>query len=282
MRTTLVPAKVLDQVKRYRALYQAARDLRMVLGRMLPPRRVPGIEGRVHHNDFMLMSTSADGVSGYRDGALDVIDNIEHVLDECGRTVDDVDNWLDFGCGYGRVIRFLLRRVPPHRVSGVDVIGDAVGFCAREFGVWASLVGSDFDTIELGEFDFVFAISVMTHIPPDAAVAFLRFIRRATKPGGIAMFTTQGEACLHDIAGQFSPRYADRAATIRESYARDGMAYVPYGYYKDDRYGLSWYSREFVDDNLCKISHGDMRRVWYRPDGLHPGHQDVHAFRRTG
>ena len=282
MRTTLVPAKVLDQVKRNRALYQAARDIRMAAGRMLPPRCVPGIEGRVHYNDFMLMSTSTDGVNGYRDGALDVIANIEHALDECGRTFDDVDSWLDFGCGYGRVIRFLLRRVPPHRVSGVDVIGDAVGFCAREFGVWASLVGSDFDTIELGEFDFVFAISVMTHIPPDAAVAFLRLIQRTTKPGGIAMFTTQGEACLQDIAGQFSPRYAQGAAAIRESYARDGMAYVPYGYYKDDRYGLGWYSRDFVDDHLNRISHGDMRRVCYRPDGLHPGHQDVHAFRRTG
>ena len=43
--------------------------------------------------------------------------------------------WLDFGCGYGRVIRFLVERVPPDRIWASDVAHEAVDFCRSEFGV---------------------------------------------------------------------------------------------------------------------------------------------------
>jgi hypothetical protein len=46
-------------------MYQAARAVRMRLGRIAPPRRYDGIPGRVHLNDFMLSDTSPEGIDQY-------------------------------------------------------------------------------------------------------------------------------------------------------------------------------------------------------------------------
>src|SRR5687768_11405389 len=135
MRTKIVPDGVLDALKRNQRLYQAARRLRMQIGRVVPPRRLEGIPGRVHFNDFMLEDTTPTGVERYRERALNVIRLIERSLDSAGRSFDDIRSWLDFGCGYGRVVRFLVQRTDKDRVHGSDVIEEAVDFCAREFGV---------------------------------------------------------------------------------------------------------------------------------------------------
>src|SRR5688500_6634156 len=130
MRTKLLPDVALDALKRHAWAYQGARKLRMAMGRVVPPRRFEGINGRVHFNDFMLEDDSPKGVEAYRTRALNVIGLIDRSLEVVGRDLRDVRSWLDFGCGYGRVIRFLVQRVDPDRVYATDVIEEAVEFCA--------------------------------------------------------------------------------------------------------------------------------------------------------
>ena len=52
--TKVLPATLLDRVKRSPLVYQVARRVRFAVGSMLGARTVPGIPGRCHYNDFML------------------------------------------------------------------------------------------------------------------------------------------------------------------------------------------------------------------------------------
>jgi hypothetical protein len=77
----------------------------------------------------MLEDDSPEGVEAYGTRALNVIGLIDRSIEAGGRDVGDVRSWLAFGCGYGRVIRFLVQRVDPDRVYATDVIEEAVEFC---------------------------------------------------------------------------------------------------------------------------------------------------------
>src|SRR5207244_10823260 len=97
------------------------RTRRCAIGHLVPPRRFDGIPGRVHFNDFMFIDSSSEEIASYAERGRNVIALIEETLAAAGKKIEDFERWLDFGCGYGRVLRFLLERVPPERVSASDV-----------------------------------------------------------------------------------------------------------------------------------------------------------------
>jgi SAM-dependent methyltransferase len=121
---------VADTVKRNAHVHRATRRMRRSVGRLVPPRRVRGIPGRVHFNDFMFTTLTGADAESYRERALNVIANLEQTLAAAGKTFDDIQRWLDFGCGYGRVIRFLVERVPAQRAFACDVVREGVDFAA--------------------------------------------------------------------------------------------------------------------------------------------------------
>lgn len=280
MRTKLLPDFALDRLKRHTWAYQSARKLRMAMGRAVPPRKLEGLDGRVHFNDFMLVDDSPEGVETYRTRALNVIGLIDRSLEAAGRSVGDVRRWLDFGCGYGRVLRFLVQRVDPDRVYASDVIDEGVEFCASEFGVHPLHSTAALRDLDLGRFDFLYAISVLTHLDEENETAMMEFLHRSLEPGGIALFTTHGQWSLDhlDFYGEiYVEMHDDLARRVRER----GLAYVPYHHYAGDDYGMTWHSAEYVQSRMAEL-HGDsMRLLFFEPHGL-DHHQDVFAYQRVG
>jgi 2-polyprenyl-3-methyl-5-hydroxy-6-metoxy-1,4-benzoquinol methylase len=110
-----------------------------VAGRWLSPglltRQIDGIPGRVHVDDQMYRSDAPEHVRHYVEDAQSAMGNIRESLAAAGRSLDDVQACLDFACGYGRVTRWLVRALPPERVTAADTDRQAVRFCAHEFGV---------------------------------------------------------------------------------------------------------------------------------------------------
>src|SRR5215211_3277692 len=119
----LLPQRLVQAVKRRPLLHRAVRRARTAVGGLLPPREFPGIPGRIHPNDFMFDHASPEEVASYAERAGNVIANIEASLAAGGRSFADVERWVDFGCGYGRVIRFLVER---NSQALLRVIGDAL------------------------------------------------------------------------------------------------------------------------------------------------------------
>ena len=206
-------------VKRHPRLHRAARRARSAFGHLVPPRSFDGIPGRVHFNDFMFLDSSPEEVASYAERARNVLALIEETLAAAGKTFDDVDRWLDFGCGYGRVLRFLVERVPAERISATDVIEEGVEFCRSEFGITALRSQPELDSVRLGSFDFIYAISVITHLNERNSRAFLQLVGDSLTDGGIVMFTTHGRWSMR-ARGRIWPRARD--AGRRDSALRAG------------------------------------------------------------
>jgi SAM-dependent methyltransferase len=270
--------QVVDMVKRHPRLHRRARKARFAVGRVLPPRRFPGIPGRVHFNDFMFLNNSPAEVASYAERAQNVIALIEEALAHAEITFDDVGRWLDFGCGYGRVARFLVARVPADRVAVSDVITEGVDFCAAEFGVRPIHSAAELDRVEPGSFDFIYAISVLTHLNERNSIAFLRLLGQSLRDGGIALFTTHGEWSLAN-PGLYGREYEARSSEIAAAVGERGIAYMPYEFVDED-YGMTWHSRQWVESRMAELHGGAVVPLLFKPHAL-DDHQDVHVFRRV-
>ncbi len=278
MRRNLVSASLRSAIKRKPRFHRVARKARFALGRLLPPRQYPGIPGRIHFNDFMFTEVSNEEIASYRERALNVLTLIEASLAAAGRTFDDVERWLDFGCGYGRVIRFLAGRVPPERIYAGDVVKEGVDFCASEFDVHPIYSDPDLSTVHLGLFDFIYAVSVLTHLDARNSVAFLRLLGDSLNPGGIALITIHGRWSL-EHPETYGDEYAAMRAVIANEVDTNGMCFLPYRYLRSDDYGIAWHAREYVERSMRSLHAGRVRPLLFEARGL-DGHQDVLVFRR--
>jgi SAM-dependent methyltransferase len=274
-----VAGRLGEAMKRNTHVHRAGRRARFEIGRLVPPRRYPGIPGRIHYNDFMFTERSAAEAASYRERALNVMSLMEESMMAAGRTFDDVESWLDFGCGYGRVVRFLVERVPPERISVCDVVTEGVDFCVNEFGVRPIRSGADLGTLKLGSSDFIYAISVISHLNERNSIAMLRLLGGSLTEGGVALFTTHGRYSL-DNPGLYGAEYEERKDAIADEVERRGMAFLPYPFVSGDHYGMAWHSREFIERTMQAVHEGRMRLLLFTERGL-DDHQDVFAFQRV-
>jgi SAM-dependent methyltransferase len=270
--------RIIGVIKRHGRVHRAMRRARFVVGHIVPPRRIDGIPGRVHFNDFMFLNSSPAEIASYVERAQNVIALIVETLAAADKRSADVGRWLDFGCGYGRVIRFLVKLVPPGQIVASDVIEEGAEFCHSEFGVARLPSRSELGTVHLGQFDFIYAISVITHLNEQNSIAFLRLLGASLAPGGIAMFTTHGRWAVEHL-DLYGPEYEARSEEIEAALDARGIAYVRYPFAPND-YGMTWHSRTFIDATMQRLHDGQVAPLLFKPHGL-DDHQDVFAFERV-
>lgn len=104
---------------------------------------------------------------------------------------------LDFGCGCGRVLRHLSGLEHSH-LHGCDYNPDLVRWC-QDHLPFASVDRNELvPQLDYPEhhFDFIYALSVFTHLPETLQRAWALELARVLKPGGYLLITTQGESFL--------------------------------------------------------------------------------------
>lgn len=195
---------------------------------------------------------------------------------------------LDFGCGCGRLARFLAAH-PDFEVVGSDVNPELVEWCSRSIPgvtttVNAATAPSPFSD---GTFDFVFSLSILTHLSEQSALAWLRDFERITAPGGIILLTTHGQTAIN-VMKTSVPHHAmfkigpEEIADLERELP--GRGYIFRGYTQnvlDDANAGSEYGNSFVDIDYMKAHWlGDgLELAEYIPGGLR-GWQDVVLLRR--
>jgi SAM-dependent methyltransferase len=100
---------------------------------------------------------------------------------------------LDYGCGWGRIIRFFLKDVLPEQLWGIDCF-DEVLQVSKDTNPWChfELVNAfPPSTLADDSFDFIYSYSVFSHLSEDAHLAWLREFKRILKPGGLLIATTR-------------------------------------------------------------------------------------------
>jgi SAM-dependent methyltransferase len=189
---------------------------------------VPGIPGRVHVNDFMLRATDPDSARVYVEDAADVLRLVDRALSQVGRHRYEVRRWLDFGCGYGRIVRLLVQDVPPDRVWITDVLPQGVTFCSREFH--AEPISNLAQRPDLtGSFEVIYACSVVTHLPEAQVESTADLLAGALAPGGVLVFTTHGEWSL-ERPERYGREFLGKGGEIEAELARRGCHFIPYAH----------------------------------------------------
>jgi SAM-dependent methyltransferase len=113
-----------------------------------------------------------------------------------GSEIYSFNNILDFGCGSGRVLRFLQNAPRSFQFYGTDIDTELVEWCKKTYPNthWnrnAYMPPLDYNN---DFFDFVYAISVFTHLDETYQHAWLKELKRIAKPGALIILSVLGES----------------------------------------------------------------------------------------
>ncbi|MGD1992638.1 MAG: class I SAM-dependent methyltransferase [Anaerolineae bacterium] len=142
---------------------------------------------------------------------------------------------LDFGCGCGRLIRHW-RSLEGPRLYGTDYNPEMIAWCRQKLANLAEFRVNQLDPpldYPAGLFDFIYAISVFTHLPEDLQQAWMSELTRILKPGGYLLITVHGESRLHQLTPEEQAQFRAGQLVIKRA-AEAGTnicgAYHPHQY----------------------------------------------------
>jgi SAM-dependent methyltransferase len=117
------------------------------------------------------------------------------LLDRIGRPLLKLQSMLEFASGYGRLTRHLAPLLGD-RLWVSDVMPGSVDFAASRFGVRGFAAEVNPAAIKWPQqFDLVFVLSLLTHVPPAKWAPWLQALYAATAPGGALVFSVHSENC---------------------------------------------------------------------------------------
>lgn len=183
-----------------------------------------------------------------RSGLTSTIPLLNRALAPAGRSLDDFSSILDFGCGCGRSIFALSRTLPEADLHGTDIDAEAITWLRdhhpglASYEVCPTMPPTGYAD---GTFDFVFGISVLTHLPEEMQFAWLEELHRITTPGGFVVLTTHGPH-----------HYEALPEAQRQVLGDHGFLYLQNGY------GASINLPDFYETTFH--SHAYIRREWSR------------------
>jgi len=180
----------------------------------------------VMEGDHMLTAANRDHYASVGESALRVIQASLLLAN-----IDPPKKILDFGCGSGRVTRWLRAVYPEADIVVSDVRADSLDFCSQTFNatIWKS--GPDFDALEApAAFDLIWSGSLMTHLSEERSMSLLRNFKKWLTPNGVCVVTAHGRRVISNmIARKNNYIPANRIEEVLAGLANRGFAYVPYG-----------------------------------------------------
>jgi len=195
---------------------------------------------------------------------------------------------LDFGCGCGRMTRFL-RAIPWLKVHGTDVNPALAEWCRRNLDRVRTEVNKPIPPLAYSsmEFKLVYSCSIFTHLPELSALQWLGEIQRILAPKGIAILTTHGYMALDIISSselhqQMFNVTSVAATDIRSRLASEGFIYLRYG---DETLSVAKagndYGNSFTHENYIRSKWASFgfQVLEYIPGGMR-GWQDITVLRK--
>lgn len=117
--------------------------------------------------------------------------DIEAAVRRVGYELAEFERILDFGCGCGRTLVHLKELAPRARFDGTDIDAAAIDWCKENLRFATFKVGQASPPTDYAAdtFDFIYAISVFTHLDEAYQFQWLEELRRIAKPGGVVLLT---------------------------------------------------------------------------------------------
>lgn len=192
-----------------------------------------------------------------------------------------VKHIYDFGCGHGRVARWLRAAFAEAEIYVTDLDRTGVGFCETHFRC-RNTAGE----IPQDQFDLVWLGSVFTHLPEYVAEPLLYQLCASLRYNGVLVFTSQGRYSverMRDFDWGTDQRHwmhysieKERFESVVSAYHKSGYGYVDY--HTQSGYGVCISSPNWYSDRILRRP--DFLQILFQEKGS-DNHQDVSAFMRA-
>ncbi len=139
---------------------------------------------------------------------------------------------LDFGCGWGRLLRLLYKYVPVEQLYGVDPMEASLQHC-RDAGLHGQLFKSEFVPRSLPtpwgvKFDFIFAFSVFTHLSEKVTHISLDTLADHLSDDGVLAITVRPRDYWPFITSHNHAFDAGEMRELLDRHDRAGFAFAPH------------------------------------------------------
>lgn len=186
------------------------------------------------------------------------IENQSRIL---ARDLASTHRILDFGCGCGRTLRWLIDKYPDAEFHGADVDSEAIHWCTYHMarGRFAWTRPEPPLPYPAEYFDVVYCFSVFTHLDERMQNLWLLDLRRILKPGGILILTVHGERAARAYLGEDELEDLRVTGLVHRT-TRKLRGIVP------EWYNTTWHSQQYIVTLLQSL----FNDVHYTvvPDGL--------------
>jgi SAM-dependent methyltransferase len=155
--------------------------------------------------------------------------------------LSELQRVLDWGCGCGRVLGWLLEDVPAERVFGCDIDREAIEWLAGR-APGATVNPSDALPplpYDAAFFDLVYGISVFTRLDEPTQFLWLEDLARVCRPGGLVAVSVLGPSACPPWMRPVLDRkgFADELSTQSEVFAKWSSA---------DYYRMACHTADYV------------------------------------
>lgn len=142
--------------------------------------------------------------------------NITELCESVRYSIYDFKKILDFGSGTGRVIGRLYKP-NSSEFYGTDIDQELLDWCSKHWKNINFSKNNHLPPLSFADntFDFIYPISVFTHLDEDFQNKWLEELKRVAKPNAILILTLHGQACINKLV----PSYRQKAK-------EDGILFV--------------------------------------------------------
>ncbi|MGE0636644.1 MAG: methyltransferase domain-containing protein [Bacteroidia bacterium] len=204
--------------------------------------------------------------SGFR-----MINDFQHALMKADKKVEDFNSVLDFGCGCGRVIMAMHKSFPQLKISGSDIDEEAIEYCKKAYSSFGDFQVNPHNPPSLfadNSFDFIYGISVFTHLPEEMQFNWLRDLKRISKKGAYLFLTVENEKCNRYLNSKQLAELSNNGFYFYEGRLTEGLP---------DFYRMAFHSHDYVRNNWSKY----FEIIDIIPLGM-GNHQDVILCKNNG
>lgn len=122
---------------------------------------------------------------------------VNQILEKLFGTDKNRIKFLDFACGYGRLLRFLELTMPRANIVASDIQSDALDFVGKTFEIETVPSFADPEHFDPGcNFDMIWVASLFSHLPPDVFGAWLRRLSGLLTENGVLCFSVRDTSLM--------------------------------------------------------------------------------------
>lgn len=219
-------------------------DLEISLSQIRSLLKLKGVDLQIPSKHLQVRVSGAY-YSQFFDHGKEMFEDIERILQSQGLSFTQFEKVLDFGCGCGRFLIPLYLASKPTKLYGTDIDQEAIDWLRTHYPVFADLsVNKPSPPTKYSNdlFDFVFSISIFTHLPEQMQHDWLAEMSRIIKPGCYGIFTVHGEKFYSGIPENSRKEFFTKGFSYQISAATDGLP---------DFYRSSFHTHNYI---MCEWS----------------------------